>query len=115
MSNEEFYEPTRGEIDAAMKIAKREMGEPGEPEPTSENVNRVMKEVAAQFGEKFEAGDPTVPEKDIIERYRKDGWRHVDTITNAAKVNVAHEGGKEIKIIGLGDRFLVFEKEEKQN
>jgi hypothetical protein len=34
MSEEKFYEPTKEEIDQAMRAVGEEMGEPGEPEPT---------------------------------------------------------------------------------
>lgn len=56
MSEEKFYEPTEGEIDRAMEKARDDMGEPGEPEITDQKVNKVMQEVAAQMGERFEAG-----------------------------------------------------------
>ena len=115
MSKEEFYKPTEGEINEAVDSAEEQMGESGEPQPTSENINRVMMDIAAQFGEKFKKEDPKVPEKDIIDKYQKEGWNLVEIITNAAKVSVSHEEGKEIKIIGLGQRFLVFEKEKKEN
>ncbi|MEK7117876.1 MAG: hypothetical protein AAB861_03835 [Patescibacteria group bacterium] len=69
-----------------------------------------MKEVAAQFGEKFEPEDPAIPESEIVAKYEKEDWKHVDTITNAVKVSVGDEEGKEIKIIGLGHKYLVFKK-----
>ena len=110
MRGEEFYEPTKGELDWAMEKAREDMGEPGEPKITDEKVNRVMKEVAAQFSEKFEPEDPTIPESEIVAKYEKEGWRHVDTITNAARVSVGDEEGKKIKVIELGDKYLVFKK-----
>lgn len=83
-------------------------------EPTEEEVAEAMGSVAKQFGKKFEAGDQAVSEKDIVEKYKKEGWNLVDIITNAAKVSVGSQEGKDIKIVGLGTKFLVFKKFEKE-
>lgn len=84
-------------------------------EPTEEEINKVMEEVAAQFGEKFEAADPAVSEGNIVEEYKKEGWNLVDVITNAAKVSIGEKEGKEIKVVGLGSKFLVFEKDTEKD
>ncbi len=110
MSQEE-YDPTEEEVNAAIGSAEEQM-KGHYPESTEDNINNAMQNVAAQLGEKFEVGDPAVSEGDIVEKYRKEGWSLADVITNAAKVSIGEKEGKEIKIVGLGDKFLVFEKEE---
>ncbi|MCX6731778.1 MAG: hypothetical protein NTX55_02195 [Candidatus Parcubacteria bacterium] len=81
-------------------------------EPTEEEVAECMGAIARQFGERFEAGDPTISEEDIVKKHKEEGWEKVDTITNAANVSVADQKGKQIKVVGLGTKFLVFEKKE---
>ena len=51
-----------------------------------------------------------IPENEIVAKYEKEGWRHVDTITNAANVSAGQEEGVEVKVIGLGNKFLIFKK-----
>lgn len=112
MSQEDLNEPSQEELDKVIGNAKREMDEYYKSEPTPENVSGVMKEVAAQHGENFEAGDPAIPEQDIIDKYEEEGWNLVDRVADALKVSA--EEGKKIKIVGLGDEFLIFEKMEEE-
>ena len=115
MVREEFNEPPKEEVDRVIGEVKKQMGEYYKSQPTLENVNGVMKEVAAQFGEKFEAEDPAIPEVDVIEKYEKEGWNLMDIVNNAIKLNIGSKEGKETKIVGLGDKFLVFERDERKS
>jgi hypothetical protein len=61
-----------------------------------------------EFLEKEDVG----PDDEIIANLEKEGWRLVDIMTNAYTVNAEDHPGKEIKIIGQGNRHLVFERDE---
>ena len=78
---------------------------------SNEDVNRVVAEMEAQFGEKFESGDPTVSSESIIKKYKEDGWNFVDVFDNAGEISAdQNKKGEKTKIVGLGNRFLVFKK-----
>lgn len=75
------------------------------PEPTHEELDDIMKSVADQFGEEFESYS------EIVRKMERDGWRLADVLTNTSNVTAEEQPGKEVKIIGQGTKFLVFERE----
>ncbi len=112
MSPEKPYNPTPEEIASAVGKTEEEMSEYLPSHPTTKNVNRAMTDVAAQFGEKFEGGDPAMSEEEVINKYNEEGWNLVSVLSKVEEADTAKEG-KEIKIVGLGDKFLVFEKDKR--
>jgi hypothetical protein len=75
------------------------------PEPTNEELDESMKSVANQFGEEFESYSS------IVRNMERDGWRLADVLTNTSRVTAEEQPDREIKIIGQGTKFLVFERE----
>ena len=129
MSKEEFNEPSPEELkdfmdrmeadekkpdkemDDFMDSMEKSIKNPDESEPTAERVDSVMTDIAAQFGEKYESAASGASQNEVVKEYEDNGWKLAEVVTNAAKVSVEAEQGKQIKIVGLGNRFLVFEKE----
>lgn len=85
------------------------------------NINPKRREVndyfgrliEREFGEKikfYDADNYTL--REIIDRYKKDGWTCRGVVR---KINIKKPPiNKKIKIIGLGERFIIFVKDEQK-
>ena len=83
-------------------------------EPTEEEIEAAMRDTAAQFGEKFEINRDPEPDSDLVARMDREGWRLADIITTGYAVSAEDHPGEDIKIIGRGKKFFVFEREKKE-
>ncbi len=82
-------------------------------EPTGEEIEAAMRDAAAQFGERFEMDRSEEPDSELVRRMEHDGWRLADIITTGYAVSAEDHPGEDIKIIGRGKKFFVFERKEK--
>ncbi len=81
-------------------------------EPTEEEIEAAMRDVATQFGEKFEMDRGDEPDSELVRRMEHDGWRLADIITTGYAVSAEDHPGEDIKVIGRGKKFLVFERKK---
>lgn len=113
--SQENYEPTNEEFEKALNEMDKQMEQSKDSLPTEGNIAQAMESIAAQFGEKFEAADPAaVPESEIIENHKREGWVLENIFNNAAEIKAEEDSKTEVKVIGLGDKFLVFKRKTQE-
>lgn len=84
------------------------------PRPTRQEVNAYFQElIQREFGEEIKFYDAdNFSLKEIIDKYKKEGWTCWGV---ARKINIKKPPkNKQVKIIGLGERFIIFVKDERE-
>ncbi|MGC8776080.1 MAG: hypothetical protein ACP5QN_02100 [Minisyncoccia bacterium] len=82
----------------------------GELNPTKKEVNDFFQKIAKEFGEEIKFYDAdNYTEEEIINNMKNQNWEFIGKFTSWNKETPP---GKTIKMIGLGNEFLVFEKDE---